>query len=156
MEYRDEEGHMPWEVQIVNDPKDRPLGSKQEVIAWFREALGVDLAQPLMPPEEVLATLPPILRENYTRPKLNAVLEAGDLFIEFFCNDLPEIRWIGAEVRGNIDPMPALARLCLPRGWAVETPDQSRVDLTGSSAEWNHFCEWRDRAINSIRNEDSN
>jgi hypothetical protein len=54
-------------------------------------------------------------------------------------------------VRGNGDPLPALAVLCLPNGWAViDSANKSRVDLSATtSPEWDSFRAWRDKAINS-------
>ena len=148
---------MPWEIRIVNDAGDAPLGAKQSVVDWVAKMLpGVKLEQPPLPPPEILATFPEAVREAFTRPKLEGVYEQEGFSIEFYCSDEPHIRCLHADVRGNGNPLPILARLCLPKRWAVvSSADQSKVDLTGGEAsQWQGFCEWRDRAISEIQESD--
>jgi hypothetical protein len=148
---------MPWEIRIVNDEGDMPLGTKQVVVDWVAKALpGVHLQQPPLPPPEDPATFPEAVREAFARPKLEAVYEEEAFSIEFYCGDEPEIRCLHADVRGNGNPLPILARLCLPRGWAVvSAADLSKVDLSsGEANQWKGFCDWRDRAISEIQEGD--
>jgi hypothetical protein len=145
---------MPWEISVVHEAEGLPLGDKQSVCAWVSEVLpGVDLRRPPLPPQEVLDAFPPPVREAFLRPKLEALYEGNDFFIEFYCTDAPEIRCLHADVRGSGNPVPILARLCGPKGWAVvSAADGSRVDLsTGAASQWQHFCAWRDRAIRQIQ-----
>jgi hypothetical protein len=145
---------MPWEIRIVDYSGDSPLGSKQAVVDWVAKALpGVELRQPPLPPAEVLATFPEAVREAFTRPKLEGVYEEDSFSLEFYCSDEPDIRCLHADVRGNGNPLPALARLCSPMRWAVvSSADQSKVDLSnGEASQWQEFCGWRDRAISEIQ-----
>jgi hypothetical protein len=72
---------MPWEIRIVNDAGDLPLGTKQAVTDWVSTALpGVELQQPALPPPEILATFPAAVREVFTQPKLEALYEADAFF----------------------------------------------------------------------------
>src|SRR5262245_42224263 len=98
---------MPWEIRIVNDTEQLPLGTKQAVADWLCAVLpGVELKQPLLPPPEVLNTFSPAVREAFTRPKLEAVYGEDDFSLEFYCADAPEIHCLHADVRGNGNPLP--------------------------------------------------
>lgn len=147
---------MPWDLTIVN-AKDRqePLGERDEVIARFAAALpGVILQAAPRPSAEHIAQLPESLRRHAMRkPQLNADFEDDALSIQFYAQDRPHIDAIGAEVRGNGNPIPALAALCLPNGWsAVNLADGALVDLTAKDApEWSAFRAWRDEALAAIK-----
>jgi hypothetical protein len=147
---------MPWDITIVN-AKDRrmPLGAREEVIARFAAALpGVVLQLAPGPSPEIVAQMPEVLREHFNRPRpLNAELITDEYSIHFFTDNQPEIDSIGAEVRGNGNPLPALAALCQPNGWAVvNDADGNEVELASASAEqWDQFRQWRDKAINSLK-----
>jgi hypothetical protein len=147
---------MPWEIRIVNGTADAPipLGTREEVIAAFAEALpGLTLAPPPPPPPEFLEAMPAALREIILRPKLEASFEAADLSIQFYADDAPLLHWVGGEVRGNGDPRPALASICAKRGWsALDISTASKLDLSprGDAPGWKRFQEWRDRAIREI------
>jgi hypothetical protein len=147
---------VPWEITIINGTTEHPLplGSREEVSAAFAESLpGVSLERPPIPPPEILDQMPPILREAVLRPKLEADFEQDDLSIQFYANDEQVLQWVNGEVRGEGDPVPALAALCLDRGWSViDCTDKSIVDLrAGRNPAWERFRKWRDKAINQIR-----
>jgi hypothetical protein len=147
---------MPWEVTIVaSEDQRKPLGTREEVIARVSAALpGVALQQPPVPPPQILAQMPEIVRESMLRPRLEADFETDEFVIQFFANATPTLYWIGAEVRGNGNPLPALAELCLPNGWLlIDASAKSLVDMSATSApEWDRFRKWRDRAIGSVKN----
>jgi hypothetical protein len=148
---------MPWEIRIISESGDLPLGTKQAVADWVSTVLpGVDLQRPALPPADILASFPEAVRAAFMRPKLEAAYEEDDFSIEFYCTDEPEIRCLHADVRGNGNPLPILARICLPRRWAVvSSADLSRVDLTsGAASQWQNFRDWRDGAINEIGESD--
>ena len=147
---------MPWEITIINGtPQERePLGSREDVIAVIAEALpGVLLRQPPVPPPEWLEQMPPAVRDAVLRPKLEADFEGDDFSIQFYTSDDPVVQWVNGEVRGNGDPLPALAAICAKTGWSVmDAADKSVVDLSSrdGAPEWERFRQWRDRAIRQI------
>jgi len=143
---------MPWEVSIVKSATNEtiPLGPRQTVIEAVSSALpGALLGNPPVPPPEFLATLSPAVRDAFSRPQLEAYYEDGDLVFEFHTLDLPEIRFLCVNVRGNGNPLPTLNKLCMPNGWSViSANDRSVVDLTAESAsQWEHFRNFRHQAF---------
>ena len=93
--------------------------------------------------------MPPTIREGALKPNLQARYEHNDLSIQFYALDHPTVQWINAEVRGNDDPLPVLAAICLPQNWLVlDSGDNTivRLDQTQSSA-WDRFREWRNNAF---------
>ena len=149
---------MPWELTIV-DAKDRskPLGERAGVIARIAAALpGVVLEEAPGPGPEMIAQMPPILREHFMRPRqLNADFKGGDFSIQFFAENEPHIKALGVEVRGEGNPVPSLAALCELNGWAViNNADDTVVDLAATnSAEWEKFRAWRDKAVESLKSD---
>src|SRR5687767_3959544 len=142
---------MPWELTIVNaEDRRQPLGERADVIGRVAAALpGVVLQEAPGPTPEMIAQMPPSLREHFMRPRqLNADFEGGDFSIQFYAGNEPEIKVLGAEVRGEGTPIPWLAALCEPNGWAViNDADDNVVDLVAkNSAEWEKFLAWRDEA----------
>ena len=151
---------MPWDIIIVNGSREDhpPLGDRETVIAHISSAVpGLELCQPPRPPEQVLQMMPDAVRQSMLRPRLEAEYEANDLSIQFYCTDEPVIRSINAEVRGNGNPVPILAAICTPRGWSViDVSGNSVVDLTKAEANaWDRFRKWRDRAIDTLTNDES-
>ena len=146
---------MPWDVTIVaSEDRSKPLGERDDVIARVGKSLpGVLLQQPPGPPPEMLAQMPEVIRQNFLRPKLEADFEGVGFSIQFHAEDLPTLHSIGAEVRGEGNPLPALAAVCVPNGWmVVDAGDKSVVDLScGASPEWDRFRKWRDGAIGSMK-----
>jgi hypothetical protein len=151
---------MPWEISIVRsatDP-DLPLGTRQEVIGAVSTALpGVSLECPPLPPKEIWDSIPAIIQESFLRKSLEGLYEGDEFSIRFFTSDSPQIRFLCAEVRGNGDPIPILAKLCVPNGWLViSDADKSVVELDSPNAsQWDAFRNFRDKAIQTIRGESS-
>ena len=149
---------MPWELTIVN-AKDRskPLGERADVIARVAAALpGVVLQEAPGPDAEMIAQMPPSLREHFMRPRqLNADFEGNDFSIQFYAENEPQIRALGAEVRGEGNPIPPLAALCGANGWAViNIANDTVVDLAArTSPELEKFRAWRDRAVESLKSD---
>ncbi|HEX5445729.1 MAG TPA: hypothetical protein VFW87_18015 [Pirellulales bacterium] len=147
---------MPWELTIIN-ARDRrePLGERDEIIARFASALpGVILQPAARPSPELIAQMPEILRERFKRkPQLTADFEGSDFSIQFYAEDRPRIEAVGAEVRGNGNPVPALAALCEDNEWAVvNVADGALLDLAAEDAPgWSAFRAWRDQALAAIK-----
>ena len=146
---------MPWDVTIVaSEDRRKPLGERDDVIARVGKALpGVVLQQPPGPPPEMLAQMPGGVRQTFMRPKLEADFEGEGFSIQFYAADLLTLHSIGAEVRGEGNPLPTLAAVCVPNGWMViDAGDNSVVDLSsGSSQEWERFRKWRDGTITLMK-----
>ena len=147
---------MPWELTIVNArDRSKPLGQRTDVIARVAAALpGVVLEEAPGPGPEMIAQMPPSLREHFMRPRqLHADFDGGDFSIQFYSENEPRIKALGVEVRGEGNPVPPLAALCEPNGWAViNNADDTFVDLAATnSAEWEKFRAWRDRAVESLK-----
>ena len=145
---------MSWDISIVKDLSDKqvPLGTREEVVAAFARSIPpLTLSKKPVPSPEILAIMPPVVRESALHPGLEAEYDVGDLYMSFFCHDESIIRWVIAEVRGNDNPLPILAAICVPNGWfVVDSYDRSLVDLSGSGmTQWDRFCAWRNGAFNS-------
>jgi len=137
---------MSWDVSIVKDPRREHfvLGTREEVISAFANCTpSFELFKPEIPPPEVLAIMPEILRQSALRADLEAIYddEENDDYLHFTCADEPLIRFVNVEVRGDNNPLPILAALCLPNGWSVvEACNGLVVDLTAPTAEgWEKF-----------------
>lgn len=148
---------MPWEIVIVDRSGNEtvPLGSRERVAAVLSAALpGANLEQPPRPPKAVLDEMPQVLREAFEHPKLAALYEGENFSIEFYAEDAPVLHRVYADVRGNGDPLPALAAICKNENWCiVNCADKTIVDLTLRSDEslWVRFRTFRDKAIKSIK-----
>lgn len=147
---------MPWELTIVNaKDRNKPLGERADVIARVTAALpGVVLQEAPGPDPQMIAQMPPSLREHFMRPRqLNADFEGGDFSIQFYSANEPQIKALGVEVRGDGNPVPSLAALCESNDWvAIDNADQTVVDLTAkNSPEWEKFRTWRDNASQSLK-----
>ena len=148
---------MPWEITIINGTPEarQPLGTREDVVAAIAEALpGALLQQPPVPSPELLQHMPPAVRDAVLRPKLEADFEADDFSIQFYTSDEPIVHWVNGEVRGNGDPLPALAAICAKTGWSViDAAEKSVVDLRSrdGAPQWERFRQWRDRSIEQIK-----
>jgi hypothetical protein len=144
---------VPWEISIINGTPEHsePLGLREDVIDAFAKSLpGVSLQREPPLPTEILNKMPLWAREDMLLPRLAGIFETDELFIRFSAYDEPVIKWVNGEVRGNGDPIPSLAALCLDRGWSVlSLYNKSIVNLSSSSGSpaWKQFCKWRDKAI---------
>src|SRR5262249_19638291 len=147
---------MPWELTIRR-PGGEPLGNRDEVIRAMSTALpAIDWVEepPLLEqikdmPEhsfhKLLPTWPAETREHFARPRLRGDYDAGEFVIQFFGFEAQPIVFLLAEVRGNGNPLPPLAKLCSVTGWAaMEAGTTQPIDLTADEAEgWKRFCEYR-------------
>jgi len=144
---------MSWGVTIVKDPNDKSvrLGSRQEVIDAFAKCTpSIELFKPDVPPPEMLAIMPEILRESALRADLEAIFddEEQDVYLHFYCSDEPEIRFVNAEVQGDGNPMPILKALCLPNGWSLLDENGPQIDLDAETARgWEKFRSFSDAAF---------
>lgn len=152
---------MPWEVTIRR-ADGSALGDVESVqqqivtavpeMKFYREASGpekiaIARAQGVEFPEV-------ILRHFESMPaKLGAVFQ-GDMFtVSLYGFEAVPMQMIHAEIRGDGNPVPVLAALCLPCGWvAVDDASGQTVDLAGATASgWESFRAYRDQAIRTIQ-----
>lgn len=143
---------MSWDVAIVKDPKDERvvLGTREDEIRAFANCTpSIELFKPDVPPPEMLAMMPEIIRQSALRGDLEAIFETDDVDLHFQCSDEPEIRFVCVEARGDGNPLPILAALCLPNGWhVVEACNGPVVDLNAESAPgWEKFQRLCDAAF---------
>lgn len=56
------------------------------------------------------------------------------------------------EVRGDGNPVPLLAAICIPNGWiAIDDSNGLQIDFAGETATgWEKFREYRNRVIRSL------
>lgn len=158
---------MPWEVTIVNyagtpppsyhapdRPAPVPLGTRDDVIRAVREAVPeFGWGESGRLPPEILAKFSPEVAALLSKPKLKALYDHDDLYLLLYGFEQEPIKYLHAEVRGNGNPVPLLARVCAGRGWSVVSDtDGSFVDLTAAAPpQWDGFQAYRDRAISEIR-----
>jgi hypothetical protein len=129
-------------------------------IEWFVEPSMMDKIKdmPDHPFHSLLPTWPEATRAHMATPHLNGALTAADLSIAFYGFETHPLKVIHAEVRGNGNPLPFFAGLCMPNDWkAIDCTTQSEIDLTGEAAAgWEQFRDYRDRAIETIRETQTN
>jgi hypothetical protein len=103
--------------------------------------------------------MPPFVREAMLRPRLEAIFEAENYIIQFYASSDDVLFCIDADVRGNGDPLSALAAVCRRHNWCViDVATKTRIDINAAVATpaWQKFCDWRDKAIKQIRDKDAN
>jgi hypothetical protein len=159
---------MPWELTVrskladpLSNSKDWPLlGQGDEVrlrisesrpeVRWRREPSFIEQHEGLPedhPIRRFIADLTAEQREWSSRPQLKGLYEGEGFTLEFFCRD-GSIQFFQIDVRGGGNPVPTLASLCKPNGWAIQEVTGKVVDLDlPSSDSWEAFVAWRDRAI---------
>ena len=159
---------MPWEVTIKGR-NDEPLGSRDEIVNAISSALPAVkwrvepsmLEQIKDMPDHSFHTLLPTWSEatrlHMSTPHLRGDFVDNEMSIELFGFEGDPIKMIHADVRGNGNPIPALAAICLPRGWLViDVAENREIDLAaGDSTPWEQFTQYRDRAIDSTRKSQS-
>lgn len=158
---------MPWEVTIKK-ANDEALGSQQEVIDRIKAAIPTIqwwVEPPMMekikdmpdhPFHKLIPTWSAETQAYMSKPHLRGALENGELYIEFQGFEQDPVRFINLEVRGNGNPMPPLAAICLPSGWMVIDLENNEVDLAaGDAASWESFRQYRDHAIGKAMEKDA-
>jgi hypothetical protein len=156
---------MPWEVTIRR-ADGSSLGDRGEVVRRISEAVSAMTwveeppflerikDMPDHPFHALIPTWPEEVRASFSRPKLYGDFEGDRFSIRVYGFEGQPISAVNAEVRGDGNPMPVLAALCLPNGWvAIDNRSGQPVELSGGAAAgWEEFRQYRDRAIDSIKN----
>jgi hypothetical protein len=148
---------MPWEITIRR-PDGSPLGDFDSVrhqltqavpgIAFYQEPSG---AEKVTTYRQAGIELPEIGRQGLEKhlARVRAECASGKFSISFYGLESEPLCSVLAEVRGNGNPVPVLAALCVPNGWiAIDDASGTPVDLSGGSPTgWDDFREYRSRAI---------
>lgn len=151
---------MPWEVVIQLADGAEP-GDVASVRERMTAALpGIHFCTEPSGPEKIAAAramgveFPEVIRKNLEqRPAtLQADFQGDEFSMRFYGFESQPLRTIYVEVRGNGNPLPALAALCRPHGWiAVDCASGRPLDLAGQAAAgWEAFQSYRDRAVRHI------
>lgn len=151
---------MPWEITIRRGDGE-PLGDLTTVRELFVAAIpGLQFYREPSGPEKIAAAramgveFPDVLRQHMeTRPATEQADYEGDGYsIRFYGFNGQPLSAVYAEVRGNGNPLPALAALCRPNKWvATDDANGQPVDLDSAAASgWEAFRAYRDRVISSI------
>ncbi len=161
---------MPWDITILNyagnppasyyaagRPEPEPLGTHDEVVRAIREAVPeLEWGTSGGLPPEVLAKFSPETAALMAKPKLHAVYDTDELYLNLYGFEQEPMKYVCGEVRGQGNPVPLLARLCAARNWSVMSgTDGSFVDLAAAAApQWDGFQAYRDRAISGMHDPD--
>jgi hypothetical protein len=154
---------MPWEV-MIRKPREEPLGCRAEVVRWIATAVpAIEWVEDLplldqikdMPEHSFHSLLPTWSEETrayFSRPHLRGDYFAGPLSIRLQGFEAEPLKSVHVEVRGNGNPLPVLAAICVVHGWvAIDSDAGTPVDLTAGAAwGWEQFRQYRDRAIGVV------
>jgi hypothetical protein len=154
---------MPWEL-LVRKPRDETLGCRAEVVSciaaavpaieWVEDPPLLDQIKDI--PEHslhsLLPTWPEETRAYFSQPHLRGDYFADDLSIRLYGFEAEPLMGVHVEVRGNGNPLPVLAAICVVHGWvAIDSDAGTPVDLTaGAAPGWEQFRQYRDRAIGIV------
>jgi hypothetical protein len=152
--------HMPWEVTI-RSPDNAALGDAATVREKITAAIpGIQFHVEPSGAEQIIAAraigveFPDAIRKHMEgRPaRLQAEFEGDAFYMQLYGFDSQPLCMIHLEIRGNGNPMPALAALCVRNGWvAIENASGQPLNLADSTASgWQSFRKYRDGAVNSI------
>jgi hypothetical protein len=89
----------------------------------------------------LLPTWPEETRAYFSQPHLRGDYFDGDLSIRLYGFEAEPLKCVHVEVRGNGNPLPVLAAICVGHGWVVIDSDAvTPVDLTtGAASDWEEF-----------------
>jgi hypothetical protein len=154
---------MPWELTIIkinpNDASRMVLGEKETLRAIISKSLAGTEWRDGPPQREMVELLEKSGMSSETieiikRPKLKGVFEGPNFSLEFYGFESQPITEFGIDVRGNGDPLPALAALCKDHQWTPLDPQGIPIDLGSMDASsWESFKSYRDRAIAQVLND---
>ena len=158
---------MPWEATIRGSDE-KPLGDRETAVKlisaavpameWHEEPPFLERIKhmPDHPFHALIPTWPEETRASFGRSKLYGDLDVGEVSIRVYGFEFQPIDSLRAEIRGDGNPVPMLAAICLPNGWfATDDRDGRRIDLGAESAKgWEWFREYRTRATRAAASSD--
>jgi hypothetical protein len=149
---------MPWELNLRRSDGSA-LGSKADVVdaisrstsgmTWEEEesTLYQAIKDPSHPLADVVASWSAEQRQRFAIPKLVGTFEAEEFSIELYGFETNPLYSIEVEARGNGNPMPILASICIANQWVVvENSTGQIIDLSDAS-RWTQFQQFRDGVI---------
>src|SRR5262245_33213606 len=148
---------MPWELTIRR-ADNAPMGPIDVVRKKVTDCLpGLQFYMEPSGAEKLAASdargivLPDVIREMWQKqPALEqADYDEGTFHMRLFGFGHVPLISVDAEIRGNGNPLPAIAALCRPNGWiAIDLANGQPVDLEAEAASgWKSFPKWRDDTI---------
>jgi len=154
---------MPWEVTICS-VTDEPLGDRDSVVnlisaavsgmSWIEEPPLLERIKdmPDHPFHALIPTWPAETRGSFARPTLLGDFDAGEFSVQLYGFESRPIKSVHAEIRGNGNPLPLLAAICIPNGWvAIDDTDRKRIDPNSEAATgWQRFRDYRDCVVRSV------
>ena len=150
---------MPWTISISRSG-DLPLGTVEAVqdaihkgvsgVQFYREPSGNEKLAKIKVP------LPDVVRRHMEQSpaSIQGDYQDGDLSLRFYLGSKADVQKIDVEIRGDGNPLPVIAAICLRHGWiAVDAAYGGQpLDLSASQAPgWKRFCEYRDTAIRKLQ-----
>ena len=156
---------MPWELTIRRRDN-TPMGEMDLVRQQMTRSLpGLQFYLEPSGAEKLAAldargiSMPEFTREFLRgRPAVEQADYDGESFsIRLYGFDQVPLVSVCAEIRGNGNPLPAIAALCRPNGWiAIDIANNQPVDLEAEAASgWEFFTQWRDDAIRKHQEEEA-
>jgi hypothetical protein len=147
---------MPWELAI-RSRNNELLGSRDEVVQRMSKALPSIKWETEPPmPEEAARYSDEEIKRYFLTSHLSGYFADSGLVIEFYGFEPEPIKSVHAALRGNCNPIPLLAALCVPNGWVViDLVEKKEIDLSSAGASgWEAFRQFRDEAIRQSREAD--
>ncbi|HEV3383496.1 MAG TPA: hypothetical protein VG097_01710, partial [Gemmata sp.] len=130
---------MPWELTIRSS-NDGSLGDRETVvklitlavpgIRWIEEPPLLERIKdmPSHPFHALIHTWPEETRASFARSRLRGDFDGGEFSIQLYGFEAQPIPSVCVEVRGNGNPVPLLAAICIPNGWiATDGRDGQRI-----------------------------
>ncbi len=153
---------MPWELTI-SAGSGEPLGDRQAVVdhistalpslQWFEQPPLLEQIKeiPDHPFHKLIPAWPPEIQASFARSKLLGDLEADDFSIQLYGFEEQPLLTLSVEVRGDGNPIPALASICVPKNWlATENGASQQIDFGADAEGWQKFRDDRDTAIRTL------
>ena len=151
---------MPWEVTIRHS-KDKTLGVRDDVVnriskaipgmKWIEEPSLLERikSMPDHPFHSLIPTWPEETRASLSRSQLLGDFEADEFSVQLYGFESKRLKAVHLEIRGEGNPLPLIAAICVPNGWiAVDDSTSQPLDLGSEAASgWDKFREYRDRVI---------
>jgi hypothetical protein len=97
--------------------------------------------------------LPDVIRHSMEKSpsSIQGDYEKDGLLLRLYLGCKPQITKMDIEIRGNGNPMPLIATICLPNNWIASHGDKI-LDIAADETEgWQQFRKYRDNAIRCMK-----
>jgi hypothetical protein len=149
---------MPWTISISRCDG-LPLGDVSTVqdavhenipgIRFWREPSGTEKLAAM----KLNTPLPDVIRHSMEKSpsSIQGDYEEDGLSLRLYLGCKPQITKMDIEIRGNGNPMPLIAAICLPNNWIALHGDKI-LDLAADETEgWQQFGKYRDNVIRRMK-----